>query len=96
MKPKKPAKLKHLASWYFGTFCVRCNRIDNENENYGRDCHDKINLIVDNLIESKIEMMVHKEFRDLIKNKTTFCKPIKREFHECPICNALGVPQGIF
>lgn len=96
MKTKKPAKLKHLANWYFGTFCVKCARIDDEKENYAKDCCDKINMIVDNLIESGTEMMTHKEFRNLIKNTSTFCKPIKREFHECSICKALGVPQQDF
>lgn len=89
---KKSAKPKHLVNWYFGTFCYRCVRIDSDEEKHGGICYGKINLIADKIIESGIEMMTHKEFREIIKT-STFCKPIKREFHDCPICRALGVTQ---
>jgi len=91
-KVKKPAKVEHLANWFFGNFCVRCGRIDDENENHGKICYDKILTIANKLKQSGMEMMFHKEFSDLIRT-STFCKPTEREFHECKICKALGVPQ---
>ncbi len=90
---KKPAKIKHLANWYFGTFCYRCARMDTKEDNYARDCYDKIHFIADKLIESGRDSMTHKEFRMLVKEGSTFGRPIKREFHECPICKALGIRQ---
>lgn len=89
---KKPAKIKHLANWYFGNFCTRCSRVDNEEEDYARDCYDKIHLIADKSKESGTEEMTHKQFAYLIKT-SPFCKPIKRELHECHICKKLGIPQ---
>ena len=91
-KPKKHAKVEHIAAWSFGNFCARCGKIDDENEAYGKNCYDKIQLIKDKLKASGIEIMTHKEFRYLIKS-STFCKPTKRVFKEYPICKALGVPQ---
>jgi len=82
-------KSKHLASWYFGTFCYRCGRIDSGD--YGRGCRETLHKIADGLKNSGIEMMTHKEFRELIKNDSTFCRPINRVFHECPTCKALGL-----
>lgn len=92
-KSKKPANIKHIANWYFGTFCSRCSRIDRVEDKYAKDCYDKIHLIADKLIESGRESMTYKEFGILIKDGSTFCKPIKREFHECQICKALGIRQ---
>lgn len=90
---KKPAKIKHLANWYFGTFCSRCAMIDKEEVNFAADCYNKIHLIANKLVESGICSMTHKEFRALIKDGSTFCKPVKREFHECQICKAMGIKQ---
>ena len=91
--PKKPANVKHLANWYFGTFCCRCGRMDNVEDKYAGECYDKIHLIANKLIESGRDSMTYKEFRMLIKDGSRFCKPIKRVFHECPICKALGIKQ---
>lgn len=41
----------------------------------------------------KGKKMTHKEFVNLIKYNSTFCKPIKRKFRECSIYKALGIPQ---
>lgn len=89
-REKRPVKVEHLANWFFGNFCTRCGYIETAK---GKECWDKIHLIAQKLKSGGIEEMRHKEFTDLIKRGTTFCKPIKREFHECPICKALGVPQ---
>ncbi len=93
---KKPAKIEHVANWFFGNFCARCARTDDENESYGKVCFDKIQVIVTKLKENGTKEITHKEFADLIRKGSTFCKPIKREFAECPICRALGVPQRRF
>lgn len=86
---KRKAKVDHLINWYFGNFCARCGFIDMEDKKYGRDCQDKLHLLKELLPEE----MTHKEFINFVRNGTTFCRPIPREFHECPICKALGVPQ---
>jgi len=90
-KMKRPAKLTHLANWYFGTFCYRCARVDNKEDDYAKGCYKNIHIIADKLKEGGTEMMTHKEFRELIKNHSTFCKPIKRQFYKCPICKALEI-----
>lgn len=72
----------HLINWYFGNFCMKCDRI-------GPECQDNLH----SLKESLPAEMTHREFINLVRNGTTFCKPIPREFHECPLCKALGVPQ---
>ena len=92
MKEKKPAKIEHLVNWYFGNFCAKCGRIDMDSENYGKKCYDKMQKIKDNI---NIKEMAHKEFVNIIRN-TSFCKPLKRMFHKCKICEALGVPQERF
>ncbi len=94
-KMAKPAKVEHLANWFFGNFCVRCARIDDERENYGKDCYDKIHTISDILKADGIGMMTHKEFCIIVKS-SLFCKQIKRVFKECKIRKALGVPQRRF
>lgn len=93
VQSKKPANIKHLANWYFGTFCYRCGRMDRAEDNYAKDCYDKLHQIADKLIESGKDTMTHREFRMLIKEGSTFCKLIKKEFHECQICRALGIKQ---
>jgi len=92
IKIKKPVNVRHLANWYFGNFCAHCGRIDSESDRFDKDCSDKIHSVANQLDVDGIENMTHKEFRELIKN-SSFCKPIKRVFHECPICKALGIPQ---
>lgn len=89
---KKQAKVEHLANWYFGNFCVKCAKIDEEWD-YEKSCWDKIHQIAENLKKSGIEKMTHKEFTDLLKKGTTFCQPVKRKFKECELCKKLGVPQ---
>ena len=83
--------VKHLANWYFGNFCSKCARIESEKDKYGKECYDKIHLIADKLTESGNEKMIHKEFTGLIRRNSLFCRPIRREFHECRICKAMGV-----
>lgn len=73
------AKVEHLANWFFGNFCVRCARIDDERENYGKDCYDNIYKISDRLKADGMDMMTHKEFCIIVKS-SLFCKPIKRVF----------------
>lgn len=92
-KIKKPVKVEHLARWFFGNFCAKCAKIDDKNENYGRKCLDKIHSIANKLKQSGQESMTHKEFTILIKDQE-FCKPVKRTFHECPICKAFGIKVG--
>lgn len=92
-KTKKPAKIEHVANWFFGNFCIRCGRVDSEQDNYGMTCRDNIQTIVKKLTESGQHKILHKEFSDLIKKGTTFCRPTKREFPDCPICKGLGIPQ---
>lgn len=87
MKLKKPAKIEHLVNWYFGNFCARCGRIDGED--YGRGCYEKLQAIGGRI---KVKEMTHAEFVRIIKSGP-FCRPVKREFKECPICKALGIPQ---
>ena len=90
MKIKPLMKIEHLVNWYFGNFCARCGNIDRKDKNYGKDCWDKLQELGKKL---EGEEMLHKEFVNLVRNNSTFCKPIKREFHECQICKALGIPQ---
>lgn len=89
---KKPVKVEHLANWFFGNFCARCTRIEDENKPYQDNCGKKIHAIKNKLKTDGIELMTHKEFTVIIKT-APFCKPIKRVFHECPICKALGAPR---
>jgi len=86
---KRRVRTDYLINWYFGNLCSKCGWIDNWKENYGKDCYDKLKL----LKESLPDKMTHKEFVNFVRNGTTFCKPIPREFKECPICKSLGVPQ---
>lgn len=83
---RKSAKIDHVANWYFGNFCSRCARIDSEEERYGRGCWNKIQKIAAEMKSKGIDTITHKEFSVLIRSGTTFCKPIRREFNECPIC----------
>ncbi|HLD19539.1 MAG TPA: hypothetical protein VJB90_06045 [Candidatus Nanoarchaeia archaeon] len=39
---KKPAKIKHLANWYFGTFCYRCGRMDRAEDKFAKECYNEI------------------------------------------------------
>jgi len=87
MKIKKPIKIEHLVNWYFGNFCARCGNIDRQDKNYGKDCWEKLQKLCEGL---KDKEMLHREFVDLVRNSSTFCKPTKRIFHECPICKAIG------
>ena len=88
MKPI--VEVKRLANWYFGNFCIRCANLDMEDKNHGKDCWDKLQLIADKL---KAEKMTHREFMNLIRYNSNFCKPIKRKFPEWSICKALNIPQ---
>lgn len=88
---KKQVNLKHLANWYFGNFCSRCAKLDDEESDYAKNCYDKLQLLADRLTESGIKQMTHKEFVRLIKFQSVFCRPIKREFPECRICKAFGI-----
>ena len=91
MKKQKPlVKIEYLANWYFGNFCARCAKIKDVKEDFGRECLGKIQLVVEKLKQEGIKNMTHKEFTILIKGQE-FCKPIKRIFHECPICKKLGI-----
>ncbi len=85
-KPKK--NVRHLANWYFGNYCAM---------KYGheRECDDKLQEIAAELEKIGITEMTHKKFGIIARENLT-CKPIKREFHECPICKKLGVPQRRF
>lgn len=88
-KVKKPVKMSQVVNWYHGNVCIRCARIDMESEAYGRKCYDKLQALGKGIGTPEI---THKEFVNIAKS-SPFCKPIKREFHECPACKALGVPQ---
>ena len=67
--------------------------MDREEDKHAKECYDKIHLVANKLIETGRDSMSYKEFRMLIKDGSTFCKPIKRVFPECPICKALGIEQ---
>jgi len=85
-KQKPKVKIEYLINWYFGTFCYRCRRIDSKKDNYGRNCYNKIQKIGSSI---NLKELTHKQFREIIKN-SLFCKPIKRQFSTCPICEKLG------
>lgn len=89
---KKPVSIEHLANWFFGNFCARCARTEDEDAPYQENCGKIIQTIKNKLKADGIELMTHKEFTVIIKT-APFCKPIKRVYPECPICKALGVPQ---
>ncbi len=91
-KIKKPSGIEGVANWFFGNFCARCGKFDRECENYGKNCWDKIQAVKNGLKESGREYITHKKFARIIRI-SPFCKPTKREFHECPICKAFGIPQ---
>lgn len=93
MQQKKEVKIEHLVNWYFGNFCAKCGKIDDIKENYAKKCLDKIQLIVSMLKQNGTEILTYKEFLHLIRDQE-FCKPIKRSFHECPICKKLGINIG--
>lgn len=90
-KIKKPAKVERLVKWLFGNFCNNCGVIDEEPD-YGKTHWENIQTIAKNLKEKGTLEMKHKEFSDLIKKGTTFCKPTKRIFEDCECCKKLGVP----
>ncbi|MFZ2455935.1 MAG: hypothetical protein WAX07_05625 [Candidatus Altiarchaeia archaeon] len=78
-------KIEHLANWYYGNVCMKCGRMDTED---GGKCFDRLHSMKNELPDE----MTHKEYVKYVKNKEGLCKPIKRTFHECEICKALGVP----
>ena len=82
VKARKKVGTGSLVNWYYGNFCARCRLNDIE-------CLDKINEAVKCLPDE----MTHKEFADFIRKGTTFCKPARKEFPECPLCKAVGVPR---
>ena len=88
-KIKRPVKIEHLINWYFGNFCIRCGKINLDTERYGKDCYDKMQKIKSGI---EAEEMTHKEFVEIMK-RTTFCRPIKREFSRCRICECLGIKK---
>ena len=86
---EKPLKrVRHLARWYFGNYCAM-------KYGHGKECDDKLQEIAAELEKRGIMEMTPKEF-GIIARENLRCKPIKREFHECPICKKFGVPQRRF
>ena len=84
---KKPAKIQHLINWYFGNFCAKCGKIDLEQEEFGRECYNKLIVIKDNL---NMDAMTHKEFVNIVRH-SSFCNPFTRHFDDCPICKRFGI-----
>lgn len=82
---KKPAKMEHLANWYYGNKCAGCGRIDPENEEYGHTCWEKLHKLKETVGK---EEMTHKEYTQHVKT-AGFCKPTTREFQKCPICEVI-------
>jgi hypothetical protein len=82
IKQKPKAKIEHLVNWYYGNFCVWHKHCTKEH-------YEDLKKIV---LSWGISEMKHKEFCDKIR-KELKCYPIKREFHDCPICRKLGVSQ---
>ena len=83
IKPK--AKIEHLINWYYGNFCVKHKHCTKEH-------YEDLKRIT---LSWNIPEMTHKELIFRIR-KQLKCFPIKREFHDCPICRKLGVPQWKF
>lgn len=81
--------MQHLVNWYFGRICTGCGRIDMENENCGRKCYEKLQAIGKGI---KVNEIRHKEFVRIAKSGL-LCRPVKRAFPECPVCEALGTPR---
>lgn len=84
-KEKPKVSVHHLASWYFGTFCAL-------KYSHGKECDDKLHEIARELEKIGVKEITHKEFC-IIARENLACKPIRRKFHECPICNALKISQ---
>ncbi len=94
-RPKWP--LKRLKGMYFAMHCWKCKKFELPEEEfeeteYEKKCEKNIQKIIDNL---EIKEMKFKEFNDIVKS-STFCQFEKREFHDCPICRKLGIPQWKF
>lgn len=87
--PKWP--LKRLKEMYFGLHCWKCKKFELGVEEYQK-CAESIQRIINNL---EVKKMKFKEFNEIVKN-STFCKFEKREFHSCPICKKLRIPQKRF
>jgi len=70
---------------------MRCLR---EEEDFERlSCYKKIREMMEDASE---RIITHKDFVCLVRNELKICdtKNFKKlEFHECPICKVLGVPQ---
>jgi hypothetical protein len=88
IKVKPKMSVHYLASWYFGTFCAL-------KYGHGRACDDKLHEIANELEKRGVKEMTHKEFCIIARENLT-CKPIRRRFHDCPICRRFGVPQKRF
>lgn len=88
-RPKWP--LKRLKGMYFGLHCWKCKKFERGIEGYSQ-CEGNIQKIIDNL---EVKEMKFKEFNNIIKN-SNFCKFEKRDFHPCPICERMGIPQKRF
>ena len=82
-KPK--TKIEHLINWYYGNFCVKHKHCTKEH-------YEDMKRIA---LSWNITEMTHKEFVFRIKQELK-CFSVKREFHDCPICRKLGVPQWKF
>ncbi len=88
MKKANKVSVKHAANWYFGNYCAM-------KYGHGRECYDKLHEIAKKLESRGIAEITHKEFSIIARENLT-CKPLKREFHDCPICRALKIPQQRF
>jgi hypothetical protein len=85
IKPKPKAKIEHLINWYYGNFCVK-------HKHCTREHYEDLKRIA---LSWEIAEMTHKEFVLKIRQELKCCS-VKREFHDCPICRKLGVPQWRF
>ena len=85
MDKKTKVSVHHLASWYFGNFCAM-------KYGHGKECDDKLHELANELENRGIKEMTHREFCIIARENLT-CKPIKREFDDCPICKAMRIPR---
>ena len=85
LKPKK--SINHLVNWYHGNFCAKCERIDLEEEEYGKKCYELLMKVKNNILANE---MTHKEFVNIIRH-TSFCHPTTRHFEECSVCKMFGL-----
>ena len=91
---KKPAKVQHLANWFYGNYCTRKCYDEIEKQ---RGHWDKLQELAKRLEGAE---MTHSEFLAMIRSDKTICNLSDEEWKkrkgswkhsDCEICRKIGI-----